>query len=207
MANANTPRGLSPVGTITGAAYNQQGRLYAIASDASNTYAIGDVLKVAGGSDATGIPYATKAASTDTPVGVIVGIQVASPTVSLQGTTLSLEQIYIGLSAGLHYVYVVDDPAVIFSIESDATGVALADVFSNAGMTITANQTSLAQSSPLSSTVLAGSSIKTIATSGSLALPLQIIGFEQSVNNAAGAYANVLVKWNKHQFLNPVGTA
>jgi hypothetical protein len=24
MANANTPRGLSPVGTITGAAYNEQ---------------------------------------------------------------------------------------------------------------------------------------------------------------------------------------
>lgn len=207
MANANTPRGLSPVGTITGAAYNQQGRLYAIASDASNTYAIGDVLKVAGGSDATGIPYATKAASTDTPVGVIVGIQVASPTVSLQGTTLSLEQIYIGLNAGLHYVYVVDDPSVIFEVESDATGVALADVFSNAGMTITANQTSLAQSAPLSSTVLAGASIKAIGTSGSLALPLQIIGLVQAANNGAGAYASVLVKWNKHQFLNPVGTA
>lgn len=207
MANANTPRGLSPVGTITGAAYNEQGRLYAIANDGSNTYAIGDVVKVAGSSDATGIPYVTKAATTDTPVGVIVGIRVADPGVSLVGTTLALNTIYLPLNSGTRYVYVVDDPSVIFEVEGDATGVAAADVFKNAGLTITANQTSLAQSSPLSSTVLNASSFLAIGSSGSLALPLQIIGLVQAVNNAPGAYANALVKWNKHQFLNPVGTA
>ena len=207
MANANTPRGLSPVGTITGAAYNEQGRLYAIANDASNTYAIGDVVKVAGSSDSNGVPYATKAASTDTPVGVIVGIRVSDPGVSLVGTTLALNTIYLPKSSGLRYVFVVDDPSVIFQVESDATGVAATDVFKNTGLTITADQTSLAQSAPLSSTVVAAASIKAIGTSGSLALPLQIIGLEQIENNAAGAYANVLVKWNKHQFLNPVGTA
>jgi hypothetical protein len=207
MANANTPRGLSPVGTITGAAYNEQGRLYAIANDASNTYAIGDVVKVAGGSDSNGVPYATKAATTDTPVGVIVGIRVSDPGTSLVGTTLALNTIYLPKSSGLRYVFVVDDPSVIFQVESDATGVAAADVFKNTGLTITADQTSLAQSAPLSSTVVAAASIKAIGTSGSLALPLQFIGLEQIENNAAGAYANVLVKWNKHQFLNPVGTA
>lgn len=207
MANANTPRGLSPVGTITGAPYNEQGRLYAIANDGTNTYAIGDIVKVAGGSDTTGIPYATKAATTDTPVGVIVGIRVADPSVSLVGTTLALNTIYLPLNSGLRYVYVVDDPNVIFEVEGDATGVAAADVFKNAGLTITANQTSLAQSSPLSSTVLNASSFLAIGSSGSLALPLQIIGLVQAANNAPGAYANALVKWNKHQFLNPVGTA
>lgn len=207
MANANTPRGLSPVGTITGAAYNEQGRLYAIANDGTNTYAIGDVVKVAGGSDTSGVPYVTKAASTDTPVGVIVGIRVADPSTSLVGTTLALNQIYLPLNSGLRYVYVVDDPSVIFSVEGDATGVSAANVFSNAGLTITANQTTLGQASPLSNTVVDAASIKAIGTSGSLALPLQIIGIEQAENNAPGAYANVLVKWNKHQFLNPVGTA
>ena len=207
MANANTPRGLSPVGTITGAPFNEQGRLYAIANDASNTYAIGDVVKVAGSSDANGIPYATKAATTDTPVGVIVGIRVSDPGVSLVGTTLALNTIYLPLSSGTRYVYVVDDPNVIFEVEGDATGVAAADVFKNAGLTITANQTTLAQSAPLSNTVLNASSFLAIASSGSLALPLQIIGLVQAVNNAPGAYASALVKWNKHQFLNPVGTA
>ena len=207
MANANTPRGLSPVGTITGAAYNEQGRLYAIANDGSNTYAIGDVVKVAGSSDATGIPYVTKAATTDTPVGVIVGIRVADPGVSLVGTTLALNTIYLPLNSGTRYVYVVDDPSVIFQVTGDSTGVAAADVFKNAGLTITADQTSLSMSSPLSSTVLNASSFLAIASSGSLALPLQIIGLVQASNNAPGAYANALVKWNKHQFLNPVGTA
>ena len=207
MANANTPRGLSPVGTITGAPYNEQGRLYAIANDGTNTYAIGDVVKVAGSSDTTGIPYVTKAATTDTPVGVIVGIRVADPGVSLVGTTLALNTIYLPLNSGLRYVYVVDDPNVIFQVQGDSTGVAAADVFKNAGLTITADQTSLAQSSPLSSTVLNASSFLAIASSGSLALPLQIIGLVQASNNAPGAYAQALVKWNKHQFLNPVGTA
>lgn len=207
MANANTPRGLSPVGTITGAAYNEQGRLYAIANDGTNTYAIGDVVKVAGSSDTTGIPYVTKAATTDTPVGVIVGIRVADPGVSLVGTTLALNTIYLPLNSGTRYVYVVDDPSVIFQVTGDATGVAAADVFKNAGLTITANQTSLSQSSPLSSTVLNAGSFLAIGSSGSLALPLQIIGLVQAVNNAPGAYAQALVKWNKHQFLNPVGTA
>ena len=207
MANANTPRGLSPVGTITGAPFNEQGRLYAIASDASNTYAIGDVVKVAGSSDTNGVPYVTKAATTDTPVGVIVGIRVSDPSVSLVGTTLALNTIYLPLNSGTRYVYVVDDPNVIFEIEGDATGVASADVFKLAGMTITANQTSLAQSAPLSSTVLNASSFLASSASGSLALPLQIIGLTQAVNNATGAYANSLVKWNKHQFVNPVGTA
>ena len=207
MANANTPRGLSPVGTLTGAAYNEQGRLYAIANDGTNTYAIGDVVKVAGGGDTNGVPYVTKAATTDLPLGVIVGIRVADPGVSLQGTTLTLEQIYLGLNAGTRYVYVVDDPSVVFSIESDATGVASADLFKNAGMTITANQTSLSQSSPQSSTVLNSASLLSEGTTGSLALPLQVIGIVQSVDNAPGAYANVLVKWNRHQFLQAQGTA
>ena len=207
MANANTPRGLSPVGTITGAPFNEQGRLYAIANDGTNTYAIGDVVKVAGSSDTTGIPYVTKAATTDTPVGVVVGVRVSDPGVSLVGTTLALNTIYLPLNSGTRYVYVVDDPNVIFEVQGDATGVAAADIFKNAGLTITANQTSLAQSSPLSSTVLNASSFLAIGSSGSLALPLQIIGLVQATNNAPGAYAQALVKWNKHQFLNPVGTA
>ena len=207
MANANTPRGLSPVGTITGAAYNEQGRLYAIANDASNTYAIGDVVKVAGSADTNGIPYVTKAATTDTPVGVIVGFRVSDPGTSLVGTTLALNTIYLPLSSGLRYAFVVDDPSVIFQVESDATGVAVTDIFKNTGLTITANQTTLSQAAPLSNAVINASSMLAIASSGSLALPLQIIGLEQMENNAGGSYSNVLVKWNKHQFLNAVGTA
>jgi len=207
MANVNAPRGLSPIGTLTGAPFNEQGRLFAIATDSSNTYAIGDVVKIATGSDANGVPYCIKAASTDLPVGVIVGIRPADAGVSLQGTNIDLGKIYLSLSSGTRYAYVVTDPNVIFSIESDATGVAASDVNKNAGMTITANQTTLSQSSPQSSTVLAASTILAQSASGSLALPLTIIGITQRADNTAGAYADVQVIFNRHQFKQAAGTA
>ena len=207
MANTNAPRGLSPIGTITGAPFNEQGRLFAIANDSSNTYAIGDVVKSANGSDANGVPYCIKAASSDLPVGVIVGVRPADAGVSLQGTNIDLGKLYLSLSSGTRYVYVVTDPNVIFSIESDATGVAVGDVNKNAGMTITANQTSLSQSSPLSSTVLAGSTILAQSASGSLALPLTILAITQRADNTAGAYADVQVIFNRHQYKQAAGTA
>jgi hypothetical protein len=207
MANTNAPRGLSPVGSITGASFNEQGQLYAIANDASNTYAIGDVVKLATGADANGVPYCTKAATTDIPCGVIVGIRTADPGVSLQGTSLDLGKIYLSLSSGTRYVQVVTDPNVIFSIESDATGVSAADVNKNAGMTITANQTSLSQSAPLSSTVINAASMLAQGSSGSLALPLTIIGLTQRPDNAPGAYSDVQVIFNRHQFKQAQGTA
>jgi len=207
MANVNAPRGLSPIGTLTGAPFNEQGRLFAIASDSSNTYAIGDVVKIATGGDANGVPYCIKAASSDLPVGVIVGIRPADAGVSLQGTNIDLGKLYLSLSSGTRYAYVVTDPNVIFSIESDATGVAAADVNKNAGMTITANQTTLSQSNPLSSTVLNSSSLLAQGSSGSLALPLTVIGISQRPDNAPGAYADVQVIFNRHQFKQAQGTA
>ena len=207
MANTNAPRGLSPIGTITGAAWNQQGQTFAIATDASNTYAIGDVVKLAGGSDAYGVAYVNKAASTDIPVGVIVGFRTADYGVSLQGTNLNLAQLYLGLSAGLRYAVVATDPNIIFEIETDATGVAAANVGANAPMSITANQTTLSQSSPLSSTVLNSSGIIAQGTTGSLALPLTIIGVSQRPDNSVGAYDNVQVIFNRHQYKQAQGTA
>lgn len=208
MANANTPRGLSPVKTITGAAWNEQGTLFAIANDASNTYAIGDIVKIGTGSDANGVQYATKAASADLPVGVIVGFRQADPGVSLVGTTLDLTKIYVSKSSGDRYAYVVTDPQVVFEVQGNATGVAAADVGKNAGLTITADQTSsLSPSSPLSNTVLDAASFKALGTSGSLALPLQIVGLVQRQDNAAGAYAKALVVFNRHQYKQAQGTA
>ena len=208
MANLNAPRGLSPVGTITGAPWNQQGTLFAIASDASNTYAIGDVVKLGTGADANGVAYVTKAATTDVPVGVIVGFRQADPGVSLQAPTLDLSKLYVSLNSGTRYAYVVTDPNIVFSIETDSTGVTAANVGSNAGMTITADQTStLSQSSPLSSTVLNHSAIIAQGTTGSLALPLTIVGITQRVDNAVGAYDDVQVIFNRHQFKQAQGTA
>ena len=197
MANLNAPKGFSPVGNIQGGSWNEQGRMYAIASDASNTYAIGDVVMSAASADANGVPYVQKWGGATTtsalPLGIIVGIRVADPGVSLVGASLSLEKSYIGLSAGTRYVYVVDDPMVIFEAQFDSTAVAATDLHKNAAVTVTANQTSLAVSSPFSSTVL--TSPATTAT-----LPIRLLGLVQRSDNAVGAYCKVLCKWNYHEF-------
>jgi len=206
MANVSRPRGLSPVGTLTGAAFNEQGQLFAIASDASNTYAIGDVVKLTTGSDANGIAYVTKVtADADLPMGVIVGIRPADPGVSLEGTNIDLSKLYLTLSSGTRYVYVITDPTVIFEAQADSY--ALADVNKNVGANWTADQTTLSQSSPQSRTTIKASTVLALGTSGSLALPFMVIGLAQRQDNAAGAYAKVNVIFNRHLYKQAQGTA
>lgn len=198
MANVNRPNGFSPVGLLSGASWNEQGRLYAIATDASNTYAIGDVVMSAQSADADGVPFVQKWGGATTtsalPLGIIVGIRVADPGVSLVGSSLSLEKAYIGKSAGTHYVYVVDDPNILFEAQFDSTAIAAANLHQNAAVTITADQTStLSPSAPYSNMVLTGPA--TTAT-----LPVRVLGLIQRPDNAVGAYARVLCKWNFHEF-------
>ena len=198
MANVNAVSGLSPNGTITGAPFNEQGILYAIANDASNTYAIGDIVKSSVGNDANGVALVTKAAATDVPLGVIVSIRVANPGVSLAGTNIDLSKLYITLSSGSYsYVYVVTDPNVVFQVQANAS--ADAKVGSTAVPTITANQTTLSQSSPLSATYV------TADASATAASMFQIVGMYQEPTNVPGAYNNVLVVFNKHQYKQAFG--
>ena len=198
MANVNAVTGLSPVGTITGAPFNEQGQLYAIANTASYTFAIGDIVKSAVGNDANGVALVTKAGATDVPLGVIVSIRVANPGVSLQGTNIDLAKLYISLSSGSYsYVYVVTDPNVVFQVQANAS--ADAKVGSTAVPTITANQTTLSQSSPLSATYV------TADASATAASMFQIVGMFQEPTNTPGAYNNLLVVFNKHQYKQAFG--
>jgi hypothetical protein len=199
MANVNAVTGLSPVGTVTGAPFNEQGYLYAIANDGSNTYAIGDIVKSAVGNDANGVALVTKAAATDVPLGVIASIRVANPGVSLAGTNLDLSKLYISLNSGSYsYVYVITDPNVVYSVQANAS--ADAKIGSTAVPTITANQTStLAQSSPFSSTYV------TCDASATAASMFQVVGLYQEPQNVPGAYNNVLVVFNKHQYKQAFG--
>ena len=206
MANVSRPRGLSPVGTLTGAPFNQQGELFAIANDASNTYAIGDVVKLTTGSDANGIAYVTKmTADADLPMGVIVGIRPADPGVSLEGTNIDLSKLYLTKSSGTRYVYVITDPTVVYEAQADSY--ALADVNKNVGANWTADQTTLAQSSPQSSTTIKASTVLALGTSGSLGLPFMVTGLAQRQDNEAGAYAKVNVIFNRHLYKQAQGTA
>lgn len=199
MANLNAVSGLSPFGTVTGAPFNEQGQLYAIANDSSNTYAIGDIVKSAVGNDANGVALVTKAGATDVPLGVVVGIRVANPGVSLQAGNLDLTKTYISKSSGSYtYVYVVTDPNVIFKVQANAS--VDTKVGATAVPTITADQTStLSQNAPYSATYVTADSSATAASM------FQVVGVVQTPDNTLGSYNDVLVVFNKHQYKQAFG--
>jgi hypothetical protein len=205
MANVNKPNGFSPVGNLLGGKWNEQGRVYAIpTADTTNSYAIGDCVMSRAGSDSTGIRYIQKWGGATTtsalPLGIIVGIRVADPGVSLVGTTLDLTQTYIpaGTRTSVRYIYVVDDPFVLFEAQFDSTGATQAQLSLNTAVTISAaNQTSLSTSSPFSDMVLTGPAV-------TATLPIRMLGAVQRIDNevtsAASPYVRVLCKFNYHEF-------
>lgn len=220
MANTNKINGLSPVGYLNGAAYSGQARMYAIpTSDTTASYAIGDIVQSAGGSDANGIPYIIKvpaaSASSFVAVGVVVGTSIADAGVSLVGTTLNLEQTYIlsGTRTAVRYVYVADDPNLLFEASAGATATnitlakmryntGIASFYSGADQTYAISQnTYLGPNAPYSNIILSSATVNTTNT-----LPIQMLGLAQKSDNAIGAYARILCRFNNHEFGNATGT-
>ena len=220
MANTNKINGLSPVGYLNGAAYSGQARMYAIpTSDTTASYAIGDIVQSAGGSDANGIPYIIKvpvaSASSFVAVGVVVGTSIADAGVSLVGTTLNLEQTYIlsGTRTAVRYVYVADDPNLLFEASAGATATnitlakmryntGIASFYSGADQTYAISQnTYLGPNAPYSNIILSSATVSTTNT-----LPIQMLGLAQKSDNAIGAYARILCRFNNHEFGVATGT-
>lgn len=226
--NSNRINGFSPYSYLNGAPWTGQCRLYAIpVADTTASYAIGDVVQSAGGSDADGIVYVKKAPSgfnaAGAALGVVVGIRVADPGVSLQGVALGLETNYLiaGTRANVRYVFVADDPMLLFEVSAGltATNITLAKMRYNAGLGSfyngadqtyaidqNATATTLSQSSPNSNTIVASSTVATTAS-----LPLSIMGLVQRADNPGtnvGAYSRLLVKFNFHELgMAQVGAA
>jgi hypothetical protein len=166
---------------------------------------VGDVVISAAGSDTNGVPNVVKLANaaqaSGVPLGIIVGIRVADPGVSLVGTTLDLANNFVPKTkARDYYVFVVDDPNVMFEVQFDSTSIAATDLHKNASLSITNDQSStLAAYSPNSSTVLT-------APNTTNTLPIRVLGAVQRPDNAVGAYVRVIAKFNNHEFGVGTGT-
>lgn len=127
MANADTPRGLWPVRYFGGAPYNGAARLYHVPSTDATAIYIGDPVKLAGSADADGVPTVQQAAAGDTLIGVVVGVQAET----------HASTVYRAASTA-RYVWVADDPDLLFAVQEDSDGGALAatDVGNNADLVI-----------------------------------------------------------------------
>ncbi len=123
MANLDTPFGLKPVKNLMGSPWNGKVSTYYIPATDSTAVFKGDAVKSAGSADATGkFPTVAQAAAGDLIRGVVIGFG-DNPYVMIHPDTPN--QDYRAASTAM-YVFVVDDPFVIFEIQEDSAGAALA---------------------------------------------------------------------------------
>lgn len=199
MANTNRTNGFKPIKYLNGAPYNGAVTRYFIPSgDATATF-IGDLVKLdstgdtaAAGGKALGVRSVVQGAASGAVIGAIVGFEV-------DPTALNTP-IYRAASTG-RYVYVADDPNLLFEVQEDGVGgaLAVADVGLNADVVVGSGSTTTGAS---------GMQLDTSTKATNATLPLKIVEFVQRVDNEVGsANAKVLVKINNHQLGSSTGTA
>ena len=217
MANVARINGFSPVKYLSGAPYNGAANTYAIpTSDTTNSYAIGDIVMSAGGADDNGVIYVKKIpvanASDFKALGVVVGIEPVVAGVSLVGTNLDLNVIYIeaGTRTAVRYILVADDPNLVFEASAGTTATNFtaakarynSGICSNTGSDVTYDiSQALTQTAPLSNVVLSSATVNTTNT-----LPVQLLGLARYPDNTFGAYARMLCRFNSHEFGVATGT-
>jgi len=117
MANLDRPSGLTPVKHLSGAPWNGKANVYYIPVGDNTATFIGDVVKLAGSADATGMyPTVAQSAAGDvTNVGVVIGFGLQP---EVMGNPDNPNMKY-RLAATAMYCLVVDDPFVIFEVQED----------------------------------------------------------------------------------------
>ena len=198
MANANTPFGLFPFAYAWGAPYAGAVRTYYVPVGNGTALYVGDpVIGITNSSDANGVPTAEigTAGGGAYNLGVFVGVSNNAGLLTIP--VLQSNPVYLPASTAA-YIYVVDDPFVLFKIQEDSVGGAMvagasfrnADLVAGSGSTVTG----------FSGWQLDSSTLQTTNT-----LQLRIIQALQEVDNAPGNFCKWLVKFNLHQMLNLTG--
>lgn len=188
MANADAARGLRPVAYLGGACYTGgAGRYYVPSSDSTAIY-IGGLVKFAGSADADGVPSVTgNVATGDAVVGVVVGVE-----------PVTADSTIYRVASTARYVTVADDPNLLFEVQEDSGGAALAatavgNVADLTGFTSGSTTTGLSSIEIDSSTATA---------SGDGTEDVLIVRLAKRPDNAIGTNADWLVRLNNHAFVD-----
>src|SRR6056300_1376067 len=184
MANVAEKYGLRPVRKLDGSPFINAQYRYRIAANYGTPIYQGDLVKpVAGG----GIERAV-ANTSDLVVGVFNGVFYTDPTTQKP----TWKNYYPGtVNASDIVANVIDDPNVVYSVDSDGA-FAVGDIFKNFAITnVTGNtQTGISK-------VQLDYSVSGVTTSGTV---LQAIDISQDISNSTAGAANVdvLVRINNH---------
>jgi len=190
MANANTPYGLRPVRHRNGAPYNGAATRYHVPASDGTALFIGDPVIIAGSADADGVATVTRAtaAGGNYLLGAVVAVEPETR-----------DSLTYRAASTARYVWVADDPDLVFEIQEDGVGGALAAT--NIGQNI-----DLVAGSGSTTTGLSGFMADSSTAATTNTLQLRLIGFSQRVDNEVGnAYAKMLVSINLHALRNATG--
>jgi hypothetical protein len=192
MASVAAPYGAIPVGTLSASgSFTGKVRHYRIASGSATAIFYGDFVKLL----TTGYIDKDTGTTTLTPIGIFVGCSYTDSNGQLRhnhrwpAATVAADAV----------AYVVDDPFVLFQMQSDET-LALATIGANFAIVQTAGSASIGKSK----NAVDGSTVHTTNT-----LPLRLVEFVQGPDSAVGdAYTDVICKFNVgHLHLNTTGLA
>ncbi len=187
MANANVPRGLVPLKDAASRPYNGSVEMcYHAVGDATALY-IGDPVVKSGSADTAGVPSVILASVGGPISGVVQGFVP-------NGTT---DMAAYGAASTAYYVLCCTDPDIVYEIQEDGVGGAIAagDIGLNASIIIAAGNAYSKRS---------GVMLDTSTKATTAGLELKIMGVTQRPNNAVGEFAKVLVKINDHTDSNAV---
>jgi len=185
MANNDAPFGCTPIGQ-NGGAYNGQVDLMHITAAAADVLAVGDLVKLAAGGSADGLPLCEIVAAGDTVCGIVVGFDWTD------GTYDDLPNYKPAAVAA--NVYVATDPNLRFIIQDDGSGTVSAATMLNSNANIAtyaaANATTGRSQIELSSTSAAATS----------SLDLHIHRLFPTADNEIGDNAIWECSFNIHQY-------
>jgi hypothetical protein len=191
MANANSPRGLTPVRGVSSEYVTGGGRTYVHDSGDGTALYVGDPVKLVGDNttvNGVSYPQVIRAATTDVIAGVVVA--------ALPDTRDSLP--YVAAST-TRLVFIDDDPNSLFEIQDISTGTALtaAAVGLNASFVGTGGDTATGFSAvTLDNT--------TELSTNTLALKIINVVNRPDVDLGATGPLRFVVRINRHQFSNQV---
>lgn len=207
MASTASPYGLKPVNELGGLPYAGSTRQYVIdpAGTASNIYNGSPVYVNADGYLAVATATGADATTNGFPVGTantgIVGVFVGCQYINAQGQVI-YSQYYPTGTTGVVNAYVVDDPNVVFQVQS-AGQVTQAAVGANLFFSTGAVATGSTSTGNSTASVVAGSSAVTTTAA------FRVVGFPNMVGFSVvgDAYTDVFVKINPgyHSYTNAVG--
>lgn len=191
MSSTAAPYGARPIGALSAnGSFTGKVRHIKIASAYNTAIFHGDFVKLV----AAGTVEKDTGTATLTPVGIFMGCSYTDPNTNQKTFA---QQWTASLAASDAVAYVIDDPDVLFMMQSDEA-IAQAALGANFAVVQTAGSTAIGKSK----NAVDGSSVATTNT-----LPLRLVDFVDGPDSVVGDdYTDVICKFNAgHQYNNTTG--